>query len=110
MYDEHVGELCAQAHRRKIALRVFRDGSGDLPLQLQGGVRLAWLHLWPHVRPWRVAQPQPMLRGLREPERVAAIMKDAIAADASPAKTAQVLALPPRVVRLPHDVPTSAAA
>lgn len=92
------------------ALRVFRDGSGDLPLQLQGGVRLAWLHLWPHVRPWRVAQPQPMLRGLRKPEQIAAILKDAIAADASPAKTAQVLALPPRVVRLPHGVPTSAAA
>lgn len=92
------------------ALRVFRDGTGDLPLQLQDGVRLAWLHLWPHVRPWQVARPQPMLRGLAEPETVAAILKDAIAADAAPARTAQVLAMPPRIVQVPHDVPTTAAA
>jgi hypothetical protein len=92
------------------ALRVFRDGTGDLPLQLQDGVRLAWLHLWPHARPWGVAQPQPMLRGLHEPERIAAILKDAIAADAAPARSAQVLALPPRVVQVPHDVPATAAA
>jgi hypothetical protein len=92
------------------ALRVFRDGTGDLPLQLQDGVRLAWLHLWPHVRPWQVARPQPMLRGLREPETVAAILKDAIAAAAAPARTAQVLAMPPRIVQVPHDVPATAAA
>lgn len=92
------------------ALRVFGDGTGDLPLQLQDGVRLAWLHLWPHVRPWQVARPQPMLRGLREPERVAAILKEAIAADTAPARTAQVLAMPPRIVQVPHDVPTTAAA
>ena len=92
------------------ALRVFGDGTGDLPLQLQDGVRLAWLHLWPHVRPWQVARPQPMLRGLAEPVTVAAILKDAIAADAAPARTAQVLAMPPRIVQVPHDVPTTAAA
>jgi hypothetical protein len=92
------------------ALRVFADGTGDLPLQLEGDVRLAYLHLWPHARPWQVKQPQPMLRGLRDPQRVAAVLKDAIAADAQPVRRAQVLPLPPRVVHLPHETPTTAAA
>ncbi len=55
-------------------------------------------------------QPQPMLRGLRDPQRVAAVLKDAIAADAQPVRRAQVLPLPPRVVHLPHETPTTAAA
>jgi hypothetical protein len=41
---------------------------------------------------------------------VAAILKDAIAAAAAPARTAQVLAMPPRIVQVPHDVPATAAA
>lgn len=35
---------------------------GDVALQLKPGIRIAWLHLWPHARPWHVKQPQPMLR------------------------------------------------
>jgi hypothetical protein len=27
-------------------------------------VRIAYLHLWPHARPWKLAAPQPMLRCL----------------------------------------------
>jgi len=91
------------------ALRVCRDGTGDLPLQLQGGVRLAWLHLWPHVRPWQVARPQPMLRGLREPQRVAAILKEALAAEEPEPRRAQVVSLPARALPA-REAPTSAAA
>jgi hypothetical protein len=91
-------------------LRTFGDGTGDLPLQLRDDVRLAYLHLWPHARPWHVALPQPMLRGLREPARVAAILADAIAADAPPAPSAQVLALPPRPAAPTREAPASAAA
>ena len=40
----------------------IREGSGDLPLGLTGGDRIAYLALWPHVRPWRIARPEPMLR------------------------------------------------
>ena len=35
---------------------------GDIALQLNAERRIAYLHLWPHARPWRVNQPQPMLR------------------------------------------------
>jgi len=94
-----------------VALRRFGDGTGDLPLQLQENVRLAWLHLWPHARPWRVAHPQPMLRAVSDPESVAAILRDAIATDTAPARSAQVLPLPARVVQVPRDeMPTPAAA
>ncbi len=49
------------------------DGSGDLVLQLAAEDKIAWLHLWPHVRAWRLSHPQPMLRALAavdEPARV----------------------------------------
>lgn len=43
-------------------LRLDADGSGDIPLTLAGTDTIAFLHLWPHARPWRVARPEPMLR------------------------------------------------
>lgn len=60
-------------------LRTWRDGTGDLTLALGGSGRIAWLHLWPHARPWKLARPQPMLRGLARPEAVAALLADALA-------------------------------
>ena len=41
-----------------------KDGKGDIALDLQGPDRIAYLHLWPHARPWELKQPQPMLRAL----------------------------------------------
>jgi hypothetical protein len=34
-------------------LRLFRDGSGDIPLLLVGETRVGYVTLWPHARPWR---------------------------------------------------------
>ena len=33
------------------------DGSGDIALTLERGTRIAWLHLWPHARPWQRGAP-----------------------------------------------------
>lgn len=63
-------------------LRVHRDGSGDIPIVLPKGERFAYLLLWPHARPWTLRQPQPMLRAIDEPQRVAAILAGALAATA----------------------------
>jgi hypothetical protein len=52
-------------------LHLNADGSGDLPLQLAGDDRIAYLHLWPHARPWRVGQPEPMLRCVPDAAAVA---------------------------------------
>ena len=63
-------------------LRLFADGSGDIPLRLPPGERVAYLHLWPHARPWRVSRPEPMLRSVPEARSVAALLTPALAARA----------------------------
>lgn len=61
------------------AFRRLSDGSGDLPLRLKPGVRLAYLHLWPHARPWRLTRPEPMLRCVPDAEAVAKRIAAALA-------------------------------
>lgn len=60
------------------ALRQRRDGSGDLLLELEPGMRIGYAVLWPHVRPWRFAQAQPLLRGLADPVPVAQLLATAL--------------------------------
>lgn len=55
-------------------LRNAGGGCADIALTLERATRIAWLHLWPHARPWHVARPQPMLRGLRDADAVAALL------------------------------------
>lgn len=60
------------------AMKKNKDGTGDLPLQLNGGDRVAYAALWPHVRPWRFRRPQPMFRGIPEIEKAAGILAEAL--------------------------------
>ena len=69
-------------------LRENPDGTGDVPLALLGNVRIAWLHLWPHVRAWRLSRPEPMLRSIPEARRVAAIL--AAAAEAAAVRSVPI--------------------
>ena len=55
-------------------LHVAADGSGDLPLMLSGEDRIAWLHLWPHARPFHLAHPEPMLRSVPNAAVVAQLL------------------------------------
>lgn len=66
-----------------VGLRLRDDATGDIPAQLSKGYRLAFLVLWPHVRPWRVSSPQPMLRCVPDARRVAQILIDAMSAAAN---------------------------
>jgi hypothetical protein len=59
-------------------IRIARDGTGDLPLVFDGPHRVSYVYMWPFVRPWRLARPQPMLRALKNPEKVAAILTAAL--------------------------------
>jgi hypothetical protein len=61
------------------AIKAHRDGSGDLPLALKEDVRLAYLHLWPHARPWQLAHPQPMLRAVPAAAAVAQLLAEQLA-------------------------------
>jgi len=77
-------------------LRVNRDGTGDINLLLTPENKIAWLNLWPHVRPWRVKRPEPVLRALPEAARVAAILSQAVAAALEPAAIATPRTAVPR--------------
>lgn len=72
-------------------LRAYEDGTGDIPLTLAVPLRLAWPVLWPHVRPWRVARPEPMLRAVPEAARVAQILGRALAAASAQPTSATAL-------------------
>lgn len=52
-------------------MRRHQGGFGDITLALAGRDRIAWLHLWPSVRPWHFNRPEPMLRGVAHAEAVA---------------------------------------
>ncbi len=58
-------------------LHLEADGSGDLPLTLLAGDHIAWLHLWPHARPWKLARPEPMLRSVPDAQQVARVLSQA---------------------------------
>jgi hypothetical protein len=61
-------------------LRLHADGTGDITLSLSGNDKIAYLILWPHVRPWRFKTPEPMLRVVPDPEGVARIIRGALMA------------------------------
>lgn len=58
---------------------VFKDGTGQVTMSLQKGSRIAYIALWPHCRVFRFTQPEPVLRGLEEPAKVAQILARAVA-------------------------------
>lgn len=55
-----------------------RDGTGDIVLKIAGSDRIAYLHLWPHVRRWRFKRPEPMLRCITDPISAAEILGRAV--------------------------------
>jgi len=58
-------------------LRLYKDGTGDIPMQIATEDKIAYFHLWPHARPWRLAKPEPMMRCVPEAKQVAALLTDA---------------------------------
>lgn len=52
---------------------------GDIALELGGERLLGYALLWPHVRPFHIARPQPMLRALPDAQEFAAVLAEACA-------------------------------
>jgi Bacterial PH domain len=76
-----------------VSMRANRDGSGDILLQLAATDQIAYLHMWPHVRPWHLRRAEPMLRSVPDASRVAEQICTALAAHGvreNPAMTDQV--------------------
>lgn len=69
-------------HIRAADLKLRGKGHGDIALQLNGDRLLGYVLLWPHVRPWKFAMPQPMLRSVPDAEALAAQLAEACAAHA----------------------------
>ncbi len=91
------------AHILSAGVKVYPDGSGDLPLMLGTEKRLSFLLLWPHVRPWRLNQVEPMLRCVPGARAVSDILAQALLA-ASPrtsSPNAPAIPVPQDVARAP---------
>ena len=65
------------------SLRMFGNGSGDIPLKVTKKERLAYLLLWPHARPFKYAHPQPCLRCVARADDVASLLAAALAGTAT---------------------------
>lgn len=65
------------------SLRLFANGSGDIPLKITGKERVAYLLLWPHARPFHFAHPQPCLRCIANADQVAGLLAAALAGTAA---------------------------
>ena len=70
-------------------------GAGFVDIVLRPTTRfpLGWLQMWPHVQPWQVGRPQPMLRAV--PESFTALLATTLAtADPTPQTQAETAATP----------------
>ncbi|MBI5128801.1 MAG: PH domain-containing protein [Rhodopseudomonas palustris] len=61
-------------------LNKHRDGSGDIPLRIIDTKRTSYVLLWPHIRPWRLREPEPMMLSVPDAEKVAATLTEAVKA------------------------------
>lgn len=59
------------------SLKPLARGTGDLALQITADSHIAYLHLWPHARPWHFKAPQPTLRSIAQAEAVSALLLQA---------------------------------
>lgn len=57
-------------------VRQLGNGTVDIVLRPTQRFPLGWLQMWPHVQPWKVAEPQPMLRAV--PESFAPMLASAL--------------------------------
>jgi hypothetical protein len=60
------------------AAKTLANGAGDLALTLKAGNKIAFAHLWPNVRPWRFAAPEPTFRALADVEAAVTVLASAM--------------------------------
>jgi hypothetical protein len=85
------------------SVRSYGDKTGDIPLALGSGDRIAYLHLWPHARPFRFSNPEPALRCVANAPAVAEILGRALIA----ASNEQIVqAATPAIAQPPHSEPS----
>lgn len=80
--------------------------TGDIAFSLAGPDRIAYLHLWPHARPWRLRKTEPMLRSIADAPSVGRLLADAWARERGIAIEDSVAVAPRR--HEPSALPVSA--
>lgn len=68
------------AAMRNLAIKHYKDGSGDLVVAMNGGAGTGFLRLWPHARPFRFANAEAALRSIPDAKSVAARVAEAVKA------------------------------
>lgn len=91
-----------------VAMQPLHDGLGNIALALDDGERIAYLHLWPHARPWRLARPQPVLRAVADAADVALRLSQVIDATVPVSRAQAATGSAPAVD--PHQSATLATA
>jgi hypothetical protein len=93
------------------ALRTYRDGSGDIPLRVADDHRVSFVLLWPHIRPWRLRAPEPMLRALPDAAVAAAKLQEVLGGQPAPTAIALSASASRNLVAgvSPHSPSTAAA-
>ena len=93
------------------ALKIHHVGSGDIPLGVSDGKRVSYLLLWPHIRPWRLRAPEPMMCALPDPAVVAARLSEALGGQPAPTAVALSTSVNRNLVSdLTANSPSTAAA
>ncbi len=91
------------------SMRTYTDGTGDIPVALGAGQRIAYLQLWPHARPFRINRTEPAMRSVRNAPVVAETLAKALLAASG--QTAPVQARQPSGARASlGETPQAAAA
>lgn len=49
-------------------------GRGNIAVSLKEHTKVSWLVLWPHVRAWKLARPQPTMRALGDVQEVSDLL------------------------------------
>ena len=71
-----------------VSVSLERKQHGDVMLKLRPENHMPYLKLWPHVRPWHLRTPKPMLRGIPMAGAVASLLsRELLQSEASRSQT-----------------------
>jgi hypothetical protein len=69
------------SHIETASVGAHAGGTTSIALAVTKPNRIAWLVLWPNVRPWTFTNPQPLLRCLKDANALAPLLARALEAD-----------------------------
>lgn len=62
-----------------VSMSVDANGTGNIAFDIGARPSIGYFKMWPHARPWWLSRTQPMIRGIRDPHRIADLLKEPLA-------------------------------